>query len=186
MIQRGECRTGCLDTVRAREEVSFEPASDSPAAEPVMSSKKKKRKGGAGKGASGGLTNRNAPCPCGSGRAFKNCCAGLPQEGPAPGKPSRRGSYLAAALVFCLLAGGVLLAVFRPWDSPGETPNPWEYDEANDRYWHPIHEHWHDGPPPEPAAQRPAAWEYDEANDRYWHPLHQHWHSGRPPPEWER
>ena len=31
-------------------------------------------------------TGRNDPCPCGSGKKFKNCCAGKPVEGaPAPG-----------------------------------------------------------------------------------------------------
>lgn len=30
----------------------------------------------------------------------------------------------------------------------GETPDPWHYDVANDRHWHPEHNHWHGGPPP--------------------------------------
>ncbi len=28
------------------------------------------------RGPSGGKIGRNAPCPCGSGRKFKNCCGG--------------------------------------------------------------------------------------------------------------
>lgn len=31
----------------------------------------------------------------------------------------------------------------------GVTPEPWHYDAAQDRHWHPEHAHWHSGPPPE-------------------------------------
>ena len=37
----------------------------------------------------------------------------------------------------------------------GVTPEPWHYDVANDRHWHPEHAHWH--------------------------PEHAHWHNGQPP-----
>jgi methionyl aminopeptidase len=30
-----------------------------------------------------GKPSRNAPCPCGSGRKYKHCCAGKPRPGPA-------------------------------------------------------------------------------------------------------
>ncbi len=31
-----------------------------------------------------------------------------------------------------------------------KTPTPWEYDAANDRYWHAEHNHYHPGQPPPP------------------------------------
>ena len=36
------------------------------------------------------------------------------------------------------------------------TPEPWEYDAARDRHWHPAHGHWHTGPPPEGVEAPPA------------------------------
>jgi hypothetical protein len=36
---------------------------------------------------------------------------------------------------------------------PGKDPEPWFYDGARNRHWNPDHKHWHDGPPPENAAQ---------------------------------
>lgn len=33
-------------------------------------------------------------------------------------------------------------------------PAPWEYDEANNRHWHPGHGHWHRGRPPAEADRR--------------------------------
>jgi len=76
-----------------------------------------------------------------------------------------------------------------------QTPEPWEYDQANDRHWDPSHNHWHDGPPPQgvdaPIAATPPAedvepWFYDEANNQHWDPGHNHWHRGPPPPPEER
>ncbi|MEM9187964.1 MAG: thioredoxin domain-containing protein [Myxococcota bacterium] len=32
---------------------------------------------------------------------------------------------------------------------PPAEPEPWFFDRANNRYWNPIHRHWHDGPPPQ-------------------------------------
>ncbi len=77
-------------------------------------------------------------------------------------------------------------------------PQPWQYDAATDRHYHPDHAHWHSGPPPAdptaavsstPGGQVPAPpnipnpqpWQYDAATDRHYHPDHGHWHSGSPP-----
>jgi hypothetical protein len=38
----------------------------------------------------------------------------------------------------------------------GGAPQPWQYDAPRNRFWHPDHAHWHDGPPPDPS-QRTAA-----------------------------
>jgi hypothetical protein len=39
---------------------------------------------------------------------------------------------------------GVKPALLRPVTPP----TPWEFDPDGNRYWHPDHRHWHDGPPP--------------------------------------
>jgi hypothetical protein len=85
----------------------------------------------------------------------------------------------------------------------GATPQPWQYDATRNRFWHPEHGHWHDGPPPEPSQRAvttaapgsvasqdqsplpggttPQPWQYDAPRDRFWQPDHGHWHVGRPP-----
>jgi hypothetical protein len=51
----------------------------------------------------GQAANRNAPCPCGSGRKLKNCCI----DKPPPAERRRR-----AVLPVLLIAGGIGLGVF--------------------------------------------------------------------------
>ena len=48
------------------------------------------------------------------------------------------------------------IAVKTPYPNlrPGEAPQPWAYDEKNDRYWNPEHQHWHPGRPP--ADKKPG------------------------------
>ena len=108
---------------------------------------------------------RNDPCPCGSGKKFKQCCWGKVRvEGS-------RWSRKAVLLVF--LAGAVItlagLNLRRelgggepsrrgPTTAPatiplgtiplGTTPAPWQYDAVNNQHWDPGHGHWHSGPPP--------------------------------------
>lgn len=137
----------------------------------------------------------NAPCPCGSGRKYKHCCArqAAAAEGSENWRTSKRLNVLLIVLlvaivglwVMSLLAGGEEGASANG-GTPGMTPAPWTYDAENDRHWDPAHNHWHDGPPPEGAPQPPAAWEYDVESDRHWHPEHRHWHDGPPPAESER
>ena len=74
---------------------------------------------------------RNDPCPCGSGKKFKRCCAG---------KPSRRGIVfsrgLAALLgVLFILAAIGIVAEFNSSDRSSAGPA---------RVWSPEHGHWHD------------------------------------------
>ena len=72
---------------------------------------------------------RNAPCPCGSGKKYKRCCAA---------KESRNESRFSKGLV--ALLGVVLLAVIgivvafyaTDWSSAAPT-----------RVWSPEHGHWH-------------------------------------------
>ncbi len=88
---------------------------------------------------------------------------------------------------------------------PGVTPEPWQYDAANDQHWHPAHAHWHPGQPPADteaalaggtttttttiipspdtsgSSETRIPWEYDAVNDQHWHAGHGHWHPGPVP-----
>jgi hypothetical protein len=33
-------------------------------------------------------------------------------------------------------------------------PEPWQYDPATNKFWHPGHSHWHDGQPPPPDQRQ--------------------------------
>ena len=79
--------------------------------------------------------SRNEPCPCGSGKKYKNCCAG--------NVPLYKRSTWTGALVALFLLGGLLLAglaVLRPDRSgaPGAAPPG--------KVWSAEHGHWHDAP----------------------------------------
>ncbi|HLS27473.1 MAG TPA: SEC-C metal-binding domain-containing protein [Opitutales bacterium] len=131
--------------------------------------------------------NRNALCPCGSGRAYKNCCAKKRQS--TPDKPDSVQNQLKriayGLLLLVLIIAAVVLARTRPWEAK---PEPFEFDAQQNRYWDPDHGHWHEGTPPSNArsAVPPQPWEYDAANDQHWDPNHGHWHQGRPPPKGQR
>jgi hypothetical protein len=72
---------------------------------------------------------RNSPCPCGSGRKFKHCCArkrnGLPLVS--------RLSLLALAVI---LFGGLIyfVASLDEFATPSAGPQ---------RVWSEAHQHWH-------------------------------------------
>jgi len=111
---------------------------------------------------------RNAPCPCGSGKKFKYCCGATPTAVAAAVRPaaraSRTGTWLIGLGMLGLVAASIfaLIVVNRRPEAPhrasvmplgssypaGVTPKAWEYDAANNRHWDPAHGHWHDGPPP--------------------------------------
>lgn len=142
--------------------------------------------------------SRNAPCPCGSGRKYKHCCIGK-RFGAAPATHATRNSLILVSA--CALIGlGAWAWTHRTSsvdsgsysETPGRTPEPYEYDAVNNRHWHAGHGHWHDGPPPiglrtpEPAspatpATAPEPYEYDPVQNRHWDPDHGHWHNGPPP-----
>ena len=51
---------------------------------------------------------------------------------------------------------------WQPQQPPAEAPEPWYYDEANNRHWHAGHGHWHQGPPPPGVGSQPA---HEDAGD---------------------
>ena len=74
---------------------------------------------------------RNDPCPCGSGKKYKRCCAG---------KQSRhemvysKGLAALLGVLFVLAAIGIV-AAFYSSDRSGA---------GSTRTWSPEHGHWHD------------------------------------------
>ena len=110
---------------------------------------------------------RNEPCPCGSGKKYKVCCAGK----------RTRSQWLAltSVVIFAGLAAWALAGVFRQAAEPGSSAAPGQV-------WSEAHGHWHEvgnpgtGPPLSPAPPG-KEWSYE----------HGHWHDaavpglGRPP-----
>ena len=70
---------------------------------------------------------RNDPCPCGSGRKFKQCCAGKTERW------SRTASYAVIAVAIAL-AGFI---VYSFTNAGGSAPR---------QVWDPVHGHYHTAP----------------------------------------
>lgn len=85
--------------------------------------------------------NRNALCPCGSGRAYKNCCAKKRQASPdKPDSVQNQLKRIAYGLILLILIiGAIVLARTRPWE---KTSEPYEIDTQQSLNWH------RGGPPP--------------------------------------
>ncbi|MDP6373446.1 MAG: SEC-C metal-binding domain-containing protein, partial [Vicinamibacterales bacterium] len=69
---------------------------------------------------------RNAPCPCGSGKKYKKCCLS---------KDSGMSSRTAMVLFALLMIGGAIGIVVAVTGDAGPPTN---------RVWSPEHGHWHD------------------------------------------
>ncbi len=72
-------------------------------------------------------SGRNAPCPCGSGRKYKQCCAGKRDRG------SRLGTYALVAVLVAI--AGVLVYTFTTDGGAGPR-----------QVWDPAHGHYHTVP----------------------------------------
>ncbi|OZC03845.1 SEC-C metal-binding domain-containing protein [Rubricoccus marinus] len=73
---------------------------------------------------------RNAPCPCGSGQKYKNCCAG---------KSSGIGRNGAGIIIGLVLLVGVLIAGAAV-SGAGDGP---QGEGAPGQVWSEEHGHWH-------------------------------------------
>ncbi len=73
---------------------------------------------------------RNAPCPCGSGKKYKRCCALSKNE-------SAKQSVLPLLLVSALIVG--ILAIIFGIANSSNRPEP-------ARVWSAEHGHWHTVP----------------------------------------
>lgn len=78
---------------------------------------------------------RNDPCPCGSGKKYKNCCAG---------KRARKMSPASwAAIVALVAAAGVLVALLVNAARGGGTALPGAGVCPPGQVWDPTHGHCH-------------------------------------------
>jgi len=95
---------------------------------------------------------RNEPCPCGSGKKYKVCCANK--------RTSSQGLALASVAIFGALAVWVVAGVFRQ----GIAPPP-------GKVWSEEHGHWHDAAVP--GLERPPG---PAPPGKVWNEEHGHWH----------
>ena len=71
---------------------------------------------------------RNSPCPCGSGKKYKRCCALKPQN-----KTTLGGWAMLSAVALMLAAGAaIMLSSLDDTESTGPS-----------RVWSAEHGHWH-------------------------------------------
>ena len=113
---------------------------------------------------------RNDPCPCGSGKKYKQCC-----EGKAAEKTTFLTKWIAVIvgmILVLLVAVGTAASFFTDDQSNNAPPR---------RVWSPEHGHWHnvDGAGTRSAARsvpRPAG---PAPPGKVWSPDHGHWHDAR-------
>lgn len=81
------------------------------------------------------MAGRNTPCPCGSGKKYKHCCA-LKES-----RARSQRSLWTGVLVALVLLGGLFLAGVAFTDDDGPRDGA-----TNGRVWSEEHGHWHDAP----------------------------------------
>lgn len=72
---------------------------------------------------------RNAPCPCGSEKKYKLCCANKQQNTPVR-------TFLIRAVIGLMLAGGLVVALTSLSDFGSD-------QTGSRRVWSEEHGHWH-------------------------------------------
>lgn len=106
---------------------------------------------------------RNEPCPCGSGRKYKRCCA----MRAATTQAGKAKAFLGLLLLAAAIGLAVALQDRQASDVPG-------------RVWSPEHGHWHDVGDGSPAGPGPASGPPGPAPPgKVWSPEHGHWHDVR-------
>ena len=75
---------------------------------------------------------RNAPCPCGSGKKYKNCCHNKSAAMPLSQK-------LLIALLGFILVGGLMIGIATMKSNDGHMG----LDAGKGRVWSDEHQHWH-------------------------------------------
>ena len=149
----------------------------------------------------GEKANRNRPCPCGSGKKYKNCCIG---------KGLRFEKKDQSKMIIWIIAGiGIIIAgvvIFNKFSSSSSPPAPVITQPFNSQFptsqsgsvpppgsappgkvWSPEHGHWHDvsgtvsptdfgnqllQSPAQTSSQPPGP----APAGKVWSPEHGHWH----------
>ena len=81
------------------------------------------------------MAGRNTPCPCGSGKKYKHCCA-LKES-----RARSQRSLWTGVLVALVLLGGLFLAGVAFTSDDGGSDGG-----SSGRVWSEEHGHWHDAP----------------------------------------
>ena len=106
------------------------------------------------------MADRNAPCPCGSGKKFKVCCA---QK-----RTPSQWLALVSVTVFVVLAAWIVAGVLQRVNEGDVTADP-------TRVWSAEHGHWHDVGGS--AEERPAG---PAPPGKVWSAEHGHWPDSAP------
>ena len=149
----------------------------------------------------GEKANRNKPCPCGSGKKYKNCCIG---------KGLRFEKKDQSKMIIWIIAGiGIIIAgvvISNKFSSSSSQPAPIITQPFNSQFptsqsgsvpppgsappgkvWSPEHGHWHDAPgttaspalgnqslqTPSQLTPQPFG---PVPDGKVWSPEHGHWH----------
>ncbi len=72
---------------------------------------------------------RNQPCPCGSGKKYKHCCALAPQKGSMANR-------IFLSLIGLMLLTGAIFMLMSLDDLGDDSGGP-------RRVWSEEHQHWH-------------------------------------------
>lgn len=138
---------------------------------------------------------RNDPCPCGSGRKYKHCCANKSSRGAS------RGLLALIALIAVIAAVGAIASFVGRNKTRATTPagavntqagRPQPGPAPPGKVWSPEHGHWHDAnpaqggqqpgatnvqiPPPAQNAKAPVPQPGPAPPGKVWSPEHGHWH----------
>lgn len=121
---------------------------------------------------------RNEPCPCGSGKKYKNCCN--VKAGPV----SRHKSLVLAAGVL-VIGGGIWLGqAFLSSDSGSSRSTQPEGAAPPGKVWSAEHGHYHDAATgrslPEPGQAGTSQPEGAAPAGKVWSAEHGHYHDAPP------
>jgi hypothetical protein len=145
---------------------------------------------------------RNDPCPCGSGRKYKQCCEGKMRLNLKSGRGWVLG--VLGLVVVAVVAWGLTRSQTRPTapslvEMPPSSPSTSASTATGTTVPGPSAPSTSAAPnsvPASPAPQgtgapttmsdpagaTPQAWTYDATTNRHFDPNHGHWHDGPPPP----
>jgi hypothetical protein len=102
---------------------------------------------------------RNDPCPCGSGKKHKHCCAARERRRAEVRDSMAKGLFYVLGPLAVLLAIGVVVSTLRAKPVG---------DDGLDRVWSAAHGHWH--------AVLPDGTEIEVKPGMVWDPEHGHFH----------
>ena len=104
---------------------------------------------------------RNDPCPCGSGKKHKHCCAARAQRRADARDSLAKGVFYILAPLAAVVAGAVVVSTLF-----GDTVG----DDGLPRIWSAKHGHWH--------VVLPDGSETELKPGMVWDPEHGHFHQG--------